>query len=87
MSSIIEKKVWPEYFQALLDGTKNYELRLADFECNPGDTLVLKEWDPKTQEYTSRSIEKTVKYVGKTKDYTFWTVEEIDKYGYQVIGF
>ncbi len=43
----IEKKCWPEFFQKLADGTKTYELRLADWECNPGDTLVLREWDPK----------------------------------------
>ena len=44
----IEKKVWPEYFQKILDGKKTYELRLADFECNPGDILVLKERNPET---------------------------------------
>ena len=52
----IEKKVWPEYFQKIIDGVKTYELRLADFECNQGDVLVLKEWHPKTKEYTGRTI-------------------------------
>ncbi|HLC55686.1 MAG TPA: DUF3850 domain-containing protein, partial [Candidatus Nanoarchaeia archaeon] len=42
----IEKKVWPEFFQEILDGNKTFELRLNDFECNQGDILILKEWDP-----------------------------------------
>ena len=83
----IEKKVWPEYFQKIVDGVKTYELRLADFVCNPGDVLVLKEWDPKTKEYTSRVIEKTVTYVGKTKGQTFWPKEDVEKYGLQIIAF
>ncbi len=85
--SKIEKKIWPEYFQAVLEGKKTYELRLADFECKPGDILVLKEWDPATKQYSGREIEKTVSYVGKTKDYNFWPAEDIDKYGYQIISF
>jgi hypothetical protein len=83
----IEKKVWPGYFQKILDGVKTYELRLADFECNPGDTLVLREWDPKTKEYSGRQIEKVVTYVGKTKDMTFWPKEDVEKYGYQIMAF
>ena len=82
-----EKKVWPEYFQKILDGVKNYELRLADWECQAGDILILKEWDPATQEFTGRVIEKEVTYVLKTKDLTFWTKEEVDKHGYQIISF
>ena len=85
--SKIEKKIWPEYFQAVLEGRKTYELRLADFECGPGDELILKEWDPKTKQYSGRQIEKLVSYVGKTKDYTFWPKEDVDKYGYQIISF
>ncbi len=79
----IEKKVWPEYFQAILDGRKNYELRLADFECRPGDTLVLKEWGPNTKEYTGRMVEKEVTFVVKTKDCKFWSQDEIEKYGFR----
>ena len=83
----IEKKVWPEYFQKILDGDKTFEVRLADFECNPDDVLILKEWNPVINKYTGREIEKIVTYVGKTKDFKFWTSEEIEKYGYQIIGF
>jgi ribosomal protein S17 len=83
----IEKKVWPEYFQKILDGNKTFELRLADFECKPGDILVLKEWDPKTKKYTGRVLEKKVTYVIKTKDIKFWSEEDVEKYGFQIIAF
>ena len=83
----IEKKVWPQYFAKILSGEKNFELRLADFDCNPDDILVLKEWDPETKEYTGQEIEKKVTYVIKTKDVRFWPEEDVDKYGFQVISF
>lgn len=82
----IEKKAWPEYFEKILSGEKTYDMRIADFEINQGDVLVLKEYDPETKEYTGRSIEKKVGYVGKTKDFPFWPEEDIEKYGYQVIS-
>lgn len=82
-----EKKVWPEYFQKILDGEKNFEIRLADWECKEGDILVLQEWNPNTKEYTGRVIEKEVTYVAKTKDISFWPKEEIDKHGFLIIGF
>ncbi len=81
----IEKKIWPEFFDKVKEGIKTYELRLADFECQPGD-LVLKEWDPKTKQYTGRQLEKTITDVVKTKDLNFWSQEDIDKYGYQIVG-
>jgi len=82
----IEKKCWTEFFEKVLSGEKNFEVRLADFECRAGDVLVLREWDPKTREYTGRQIEKTVGFVLKTKDLSFWSKEEVDKYGYMVMG-
>lgn len=85
----IEKKVWPEYFQQILDGKKTFELRLHDFEIREGDTLVLREWDPATKDYTGRKLSRTVGYVGawKVDDLTkFWPREDIDKHGIQIIS-
>ena len=83
----IEKKCWPEYYKLILDGKKTYELRLADFNCKEGDILVLKEYDLKKKQYTGRVIEKKVTYVGKTKNIKFWSKENIEKYGFQIISF
>jgi len=83
----IDKKVWPEYFQAIVDGKKNFELRLADWNCKEGDILVLHEWDPKTKDYTGRVVEKKVIYVAKFRiDELFWSKEEIKKHGIQIIS-
>lgn len=81
------KKILPEYFQAIIEGKKTFELRLADWICQIGDTLLLQEWDPKSQSLTGRSIEKQVTYVGKTKNIQFWSKEDIEKYGFQIISF
>ncbi|MDP2736972.1 MAG: DUF3850 domain-containing protein [bacterium] len=83
----IEKKIWPKYFEKVLSGDKKFELRLADWECNIGDTLVLREWNSETKEYTGRQIEKEVACVVKSKDLIMFSDEDIEKYGWQVIGF
>ena len=84
---IIKKKIWPEYFEAVVSGKKKYELRLNDFEVNEGDTLLLEEWNPQTQEYTGRAIKKKVTYVKKFKlNELFWPEEEITKKGIQIIS-
>ncbi len=85
----IEKKVWPEYFQQIVDGKKTFELRLNDFDISEGDTLVLNEWDPTTKDFTGRTLERQVGYVGKWKidELTkFWSREDIDDKGLQVIS-
>ncbi|MFA5124876.1 MAG: DUF3850 domain-containing protein [Patescibacteria group bacterium] len=83
----IHKKIWPQYFSAVTSGKKKYELRLNDFEVREGDILVLEEWDPLTEKYTGRSIEKTVTYVGKFNlDKLFWPKEEIEDKGLLVIS-
>ena len=85
--TLIEKKIWPRYFETILKGDKTFEVRLADFAVQEGDTLVLKEWDPKTEQYTGRQIEKVVSYLLNTKNVTFWPKEQIEKNGLYVIGF
>jgi len=82
----IEKKILPEYFKAVQDGSKTFELRLADWECHPGDILVLKEWDPQLKSYTGREISKEVGFVLKTKDVNLFPAEDVEKFGYQIIS-
>jgi ribosomal protein S17 len=82
----IEKKTWPEQFQALLEGKKKFDLRLDDFNAKPGDVLVFKEFSPETKSYTGRTLEKKISYVFKTKNAKFWSKEEVDKFGFQVFS-
>lgn len=86
MSQTIEKKILKTYFDLIMSGQKTYELRLADWECKPGDTLRLVEIDDDTKEPTGRTMDKTVGFVGKTKELDFWTEDEIQEHGYQIIS-
>ncbi len=83
----IHKKVWQEYFEKIISGKKKLELRLADFEVDEGDILVLEEWDKDNEEYTGRKIEVVATYILKTKEQIFWSPEEVEKYGFQIIQF
>lgn len=85
--AIIHKKVWREYFEKIISGKKKLELRLADFEINEGDTLVLEEWGKDKKEYTGRKVEVVANYILKTKGQIFWSLEEVEKYGFQIIQF
>lgn len=85
--AIIRKKCWPEYFEKIISGKKKVELRLADFEINEGDILILEEWDKNKKEYTGRKVEVVATYILKTKDQIFWPKEDVDKYGFQIIQF
>ena len=82
-----KKKTWPQDFQKILDGKKTFDLRLADWKCHEGDTLVLQEWDPQTKKYTGRSIEKEITYIVKIRNMKYFSPEEIKKYGYQIFSF
>jgi len=83
----IEKKTVPDLFEKVLNGEKNFDLRIAEFECEVGDVLVLREWDPELKEYTGRQLEKTVTFVLKTKDLKFWSQEDIEELGFLVMSF
>ena len=83
----IEKKVWPEFFELVKSGKKNVELRLADFEVDSGDVLVLKEWDPSSSSYTGRELEKKVTNVNKVDLKKFGQIDEIKEKGILLIEF
>lgn len=83
---IIKKKTWPEQFNSLLDNSKKFDCRLADFECNAGDTIIFEEWDPSTKDYTGRTLEKKITYVLKTKEATFWNEEDVKEKGLQIMS-
>lgn len=83
----IKKKVQQKYFEAVAEGRKRFEVRLADFKCKPGDILVLKEQKQGTREPTGREIECEILYKFNTKEMEkFHTREKIDKYGFIVLA-
>ena len=83
----ITKKVQQEYFEAVADGRKRFEVRLADFICRPGDTLVLAEQRQGTKELTGRKLECEVLFSFNTKDMEkFHKKEEIEKHGLVVLA-
>jgi len=82
----IRKKAYQPYFDEVLNGTKTFDVRVADFDCQPGDVLILEEIDNETRKSTGREIRKRVGYVLKTKDVTFYDPTDIAKHGYQVMS-
>ncbi len=81
----IRKKCWPEFFESVASGNKNAEIRLADFDIEAGDVLVLEEWDPETRSYTGRKIKKKVKSVVKVDVSRMHSSDEIMKNGFHLI--
>lgn len=53
-------KIWPDYFAAILDGSKTFELRVNDRDFMEGDALRLREYDIDTETYTGREITRRV---------------------------
>ena len=49
-------KTWPEFFQVIVDGQRNFEIRKNDRGFQSGDRVILKEWNLETMEYTGREM-------------------------------
>lgn len=86
MANRYEKKAWPDTFEDVKSGKRGFDLRLDDFPVTIGDTLVLREWDPKKNAYTGRTLEKKVTYIMRTKQLNYWPASEAEKKGYVVMS-
>ena len=79
MAKMVEKKILPQYFEAVVAGKKNFELRKDEDDIEVNDLLMLREWNG--MNYTGRSTAVKVKYVLRN-------VPEYGlKDGYCIIGF
>jgi hypothetical protein len=58
-----ELKILPDYFGAVSNGVKNFELRRNDRGFYEGDTLRLQEYSPSNNAFTGREIVARIKYV------------------------
>jgi Domain of unknown function (DUF3850) len=67
-----ELKIWPPYFEHLLDGRKRFDVRLNDRRFRIGDEIKFREFVPKQHAaqhgqgdayYTGRNIWMRVRYV------------------------
>ncbi len=47
-----ELKIHPQYYCRVADGSKTFELRNNDRGFQPGDEVILKEWDPEASNST-----------------------------------
>jgi hypothetical protein len=56
-------KCWPEFFQAVVEGRKPFEIRENDRDYQVGDTLALHEWEPSTEKETGRHAFVRVTYM------------------------
>ena len=94
----IHKKINREYFELILSGQKTFEYRVADFECEPGDILVLEEWeynngnysDTENRKPTGREIRKKVGHVARISDFDWINQPDIQaafsQHGAQIIS-
>ena len=57
---IHERKIQPQYFDAVRSGKKTFEFRRNDRDFHMGDYLALNEWDGA---YTGRTELVEVKYI------------------------
>lgn len=77
-------KTWPEFYKAIEDGSKTFEVRMYDRPFKVGDKLLLQEYDPNNKVYTGKESEfgityilHSAKYGGLKKAYCVLGIKEI----------
>ena len=80
--TIHELKTWPIFFEAILNGTKTFEVRYNDRRFKVGDRLDLLEFNPDAMEngeYTGRHCHRFISYILDSNPF-------IDLQGYAILG-
>jgi hypothetical protein len=83
--AVIRKKSYPPYFEQVLKGEKRFDLRLADFDVEQGDTIIFEEYDPATRKPTGRTSTHRIGYVLNTRDLSYWSAADIARRGFVVM--
>lgn len=59
-----EVKSWPWFFEPMCAGHKKHDMRdKRDRDYKIGDRMLLREWDPRTGEYTGREAIAMITYI------------------------
>jgi hypothetical protein len=58
-------KTWPTHFADIRSRKKTFELRRDDRDFQPGDELVLVQWDPNMESETGQTEIRTISHVFK----------------------
>ena len=75
-----ELKIGSEFFEAVKDGRKKFEIRKNDRNYQEGDILILREYDPITQLFSGEIIKVEVTYMtdyAQQDGYVVLGIEEI----------
>lgn len=79
-----ELKILPPFFEAMVDGRKNFEIRKDDRGFQAGDTVTLREYD---QEYKGHYRSDEDRYTGRTRSATIGYVTAYEqRHGYVVFS-
>lgn len=73
-------KIYQEYFEAVKDGRKKFEIRKNDRDYNVGDILVLLEYDKYYEAFTGEKITVEITYMtgfAQQDGYVVLGIEEI----------
>lgn len=58
-----ELKIWPSCFTAVEAGTKPFDVRENDRDFHVGDALLLREYEPESEQYTGQTTARWITYV------------------------
>jgi len=60
---IHELKTWKNFFDAILDGRKPFDVRKNDRDFKVGDIIIFREWNTIKVDYTGRECKRRVTYI------------------------